>query len=247
MSAVAETRPRVTINSDMGEGLGLHTFGNDDSLLSVVDAINVACGFHAGDPDVMDATVAAAVAADVAVGAHPGLPDLVGFGRRRMLLRPEEVESILLYQVGALTAFLNRHGGTLSHLKPHGALYGMLAGDEAQMTAAARVARQFGVPFFGLPGTQHQLVCEREGVEFVGELYVDLNYDAQGNLIIQRRPESADPAEAADRVRSALTTGRIRAVDGTELPVSFDSICVHSDSATAPAVAAAVREVLSQH
>jgi UPF0271 protein len=145
---------RVFVNSDMGEGLGLHEFGNDEELMRIIDVANVACGYHAGDPDVMDRTVALAAEHGVAVGAHPGLPDLVGFGRRRMVLTPEEVESIILYQTGALTAFIAKHGLELNHIKPHGSLYGMLAGDEELMQAAAGTARQFGVPFYGLAGTR---------------------------------------------------------------------------------------------
>ncbi|MGW4485059.1 5-oxoprolinase subunit PxpA [Amycolatopsis sp. NPDC004368] len=236
----------ATLNSDMGEGLGLHSFGNDEALLDLVDVINLACGFHAGDPDVMDATVAAAVAHDVRIGAHPGLPDLTGFGRRRMVLTAEEVETIMLYQVGALTAFLGKHGAPLNHVKPHGALYGMLAGDPALMTGAARVAKQYGVPFFGIPGSAHETVCAELGVDFVAELYVDLDYDGEGNLIILRRPARTDPAAAADRVARAAEGKPVLAADGTELDLRFDSVCVHSDAPNSPEVAAAVRAVLDR-
>src|SRR3954465_9264659 len=132
-----ETPGRVLLNSDMGEGLGLHEFGHDDELMRIIDVANVACGYHAGDPDVMDRTVALAAEHGVAVGAHPGLPDVVGFGRRRMALTPEEVAARILSQAGALTGFLAKHGLELNHIKPHGALYGMLAGDEELMRAAA--------------------------------------------------------------------------------------------------------------
>jgi UPF0271 protein len=235
-----------SLNSDMGEGLGLHSFGNDDALLGLVDVINVACAFHAGDPDVMDRTVAAAVEQNIRVGAHPGLPDVTGFGRRRMALLPSEVESIILYQVGALSGFLAKHGAPLNHVKPHGALYGMLAGDSELMAAAARVTRQFGVPFFGLAGTAHETVCTELGVPFVAELYVDLNYDGSGGLIIQRRPEQTDPAAAAARVERALGGQGVLAVDGTELDIRFDSVCVHSDAPNSVDVAAAVRAVLDR-
>jgi UPF0271 protein len=241
------TSAAVFINSDMGEGLGLHSFGNDEALLSVVDVINVACGFHAGDPDVMNRTVEAAAAHEVGVGAHPGLPDLVGFGRRKMALLPSEVESIMLYQTGALSAFLAKHGVRLNHIKPHGSLYGMLAADEDLMAAAASVAKQFGVPFFGLAGTAHERLCSELGVPFVAELYVDLNYDSQGGLIIQRRPELTDPAAAAERVERALSGRPVLAVDGTELNITFDSICVHSDAPNSTDVATAVRAVLDKH
>ena len=159
------TSGRVLLNSDMGEGLGLHEFGNDEELMRIIDVANVACGYHAGDPDVMNRAVELAAAHGVAVGSHPGLPDVVGFGRRRMVLTPAEVESIILYQTGALTAFLAKHGLALNHIKPHGALYGMLAGDEELMQAAAGVAQQFGVPFYGLGGTAHEEVCRAMGVD----------------------------------------------------------------------------------
>lgn len=235
------------INSDMAEGFGLHSFGNDDALLSLVEVINVACGFHAGDPDLMNRTVENAARGGVRVGAHPGLPDLAGFGRRKMALLPSEVESVMLYQTGALTAFLAKHGVPLNHIKPHGSLYGMLAADPELMAAAAGVAKQFGVPMFGLAGTAHERVCSGLGVPFVAELYVDLNYDADGGLIIKRRPERTDPAAAASRVTRALAGQPVLSVDGTALDIRFDSICVHSDTPNATEVAAAVRAVLDQH
>lgn len=243
-SVTPDTPGRVILNSDMGEGLGLHEFGNDDALMRIIDVANVACGYHAGDPDVMNRTVALAAEHGVAVGAHPGLPDVVGFGRRRMVLSPGEVESIILYQTGALTAFLAKHGLELNHIKPHGALYGMLASDEELMQAAAGTAQQFGVPFYGLAGTAHESVCQAMGVEFVPELYVDLNYGPAGELLIQRRPAPTDPVAAAERVRRALAGQPILAVDGTELDISFQSICIHSDAPNSVAVATAVRAVL---
>lgn len=244
---VIHTTPRtlLTINSDMGESFGLHSFGNDLELMGIVDHINVACGFHSGDPDTMATTVSAAVEHGLGIGAHPGLPDLVGFGRREMKLTPGEVENLIMYQVGALSAFLQRESAELHHIKPHGSLYGMLARDHSLMTAAARVAILYGVPFYGLAGTHHQSVCEEIGVPFVGELYVDLNYGSEGQLLIQRQPEPTDPAAAAKRVRRALEDGAVEATDGTVLHIDFQSICVHSDAPNSPKVAAAVRGVLA--
>lgn len=246
MAGTAAGTGTVTLNSDMGEGLGLHRFGNDEALMDLIDAANVACGFHAGDPDVMDATVGLAKDKGVAVGPHPGLPDVSGFGRRRMALTPDEVRSLIAYQTGALTGFLRLHGMELSHIKPHGALYGMLAGDADLMEAAAGVAREYGVPFFGLAGTQHQRVCERLGVEFVGELYVDLDYDDDGGLIIQRVPHTTDPQAAADRVSAAMSGGPVRSTGGVDLDIPFQSVCVHSDASNSPDVARAVREAISR-
>ncbi|MBS3182565.1 MULTISPECIES: 5-oxoprolinase subunit PxpA [Leucobacter] len=234
----------VSVNSDMGEAFGLHTFGNDPALMSLIDVANVACGFHSGDPGTMDATVALAQQHGVRVGAHPGLPDLVGFGRREMKLTPDEVESLIRYQVGALAGFLRKYDLPLNHIKPHGSLYGMLARDEALMLGAVKVARDFGVPVFGIAGSAHQRVAEREGVEFVGELYVDLDYNADGGLIILRQPHETNIVAASERARRALDTGTILAIDGTELPISFGSICVHSDTPNAVEVATAVRAVV---
>lgn len=241
----AQRSDLITVNSDMGEAFGLHTFGNDAALMPVIDTANVACGYHAGDPTVMDHTVALAQQHGVSVGAHPGLPDLVGFGRREMKLTADEVESIIRYQVGALSGFLTKYDMPLSHIKPHGSLYGMLARDEELMLAAVRVARDYDVPVFGLAGTAHQTVAQREGVTFIGELYVDLNYNAQGGLIITRQPHETDPAAAAQRVRRAIDTGTILAEDGTEISVEFGSICVHSDTANSAQVAQAVRAALT--
>jgi UPF0271 protein len=235
----------IEINSDMGEALGLHSFGNDLELMHVIDVANVACGFHSGDPDTMAATVRAAQANGVRVGAHPGLPDIVGFGRREMKLTPAEVESLILYQVGALSGFLKMAGMELNHIKAHGSLYGMLARDPELMRAAARVAALYQVPIYGLAGTAHQSVCEEMGVPFVGELYVDLNYGPAGELLIQRRPEPTDPAAAAKRVSRVLSEGVVEASDGSLATIKFDSICVHSDAPNSPAVARAVRQAVA--
>lgn len=236
----------ILVNSDMGESLGIHTFGNDEALMDLIDVANVACGFHSGEPAVMDTTVALAKEHGVRVGAHPGLPDLVGFGRREMKLTPDEVESLIRYQVGALSGFLRKYDLPLNHIKPHGSLYGMLARDEDLMLGAVKVARDYGVPIFGIAGSAHERVATREGVEFIGELYVDLDYNADGGLIILRQPPATDPAAAAERTRRAVAEGTVLSNAGTELPMSFGSICVHSDTPNATEVARAVRDALAE-
>jgi UPF0271 protein len=236
---------RIMINADAGESLGPHTFGMDQGVMDSVDWVNVACAWHAGDPETMSETVAAALQRGLDVGAHPGLPDIVGFGRREIKLTADEVEHLMLYQVGAMTGFLRRHGGQLHHIKPHGALYGMLARDEDLMRAAARVAALFGVPMLGMAGTLHERVCEEFDVPFVAELYVDLDYRPDGSLIIERRPSPKDPQGAAERVRSALSGEGVQAVDGSRLNIRFDSVCIHSDIRGAPDMARAVRRALA--
>lgn len=235
----------VTINSDMGESLGIHSFGNDDGLLEFLDQANVACGFHSGDPVGIHTTVRNAAAAGIAVGAHPGLPDLVGFGRRVMALEPDELRDIVMYQVGALTAFLKAEGVPLNHIKPHGSMYGMIARDEALMQAVCDVAEVFGVGVFGMAGTTHERVARERGVPFTSELYVDLGYRADGSLIIQRRPHATPVELAEERTRRAIVDGVVQSDTGELVPMTFESICVHSDTPNAIDVARTVRSVLN--
>lgn len=235
----------VTINSDMGESLGIHSFGNDDGLLEFLDQANVACGFHSGDPVGIHTTVRNAAAAGIAVGAHPGLPDLVGFGRRVMALEPDELRDIVMYQVGALTAFLKAEGVPLNHIKPHGSMYGMIARDEALMHAVCDVAEVFGVGVFGMAGTTHERVARERGVPFTSELYVDLGYRADGSLIIQRRPHATPVELAEERTRRAIVDGVVQSDTGELVPMTFESICVHSDTPNAIEVARTVRSVLN--
>jgi UPF0271 protein len=162
-----------------------------------------------------------------------------------MALTAAEVEALVLYQVGALSGFLARSGGALTHIKPHGALYGMVARDPDLMHAVVTVAELFGVGVYGMPGGTHQRVTEARGVPFTRELYVDLDYTADGALVILRRPQPVDPQAAADRVRQALEEGTVRTVDGALIEMAFDSVCVHSDTRNAPDVARAVATALA--
>lgn len=241
-----EARPArlISINADMGEGVGIHSFGHDDALFRLVDTVNVACGMHAGGPQQMAETAAKALAADVSVGAHPGLPDLAGFGRRRMDLTAREVRDLVLYQVGAMTAFLRDTGAALHHIKPHGALYGMVAEDELLMEAVCDVAELYGVPVFGLSGTMHEHVARRRGVAFVAEFYVDLDYADDGTLVLARRGAERDLQEVEERARRALDDGVTLSTSGREIRVTVDSLCVHSDLPNAPMVAQQMRSLL---
>lgn len=240
-------RPRTTsatINADMGESIGIHSFGNDERLLEFVDTINVAGGMHAGDPSSIGAIVKAAVAAGVTVGAHPGLPDLAGFGRREMALTADETRDLVRYQVGAVAAFVSAAGAQLHHIKPHGALFGMMARQRDLMNALCDVALDFEVPVFGLAGTLHEEVARERGVEFVAEFYVDLDYQDDGTVIVNRSGETRDLDEVVDRARRAVELGMTTAVSGRDIAVRVDSFCVHSDLPNAVAVAERVRSVV---
>jgi UPF0271 protein len=237
---------RVTVNSDMGESLGIHSFGNDDGLLEYIDTANVACGFHAGDPATLEDTVGKAVNAGITIGAHPGLPDIWGFGRREMKMEPSEVRDLILYQVGALSGFLKAHGVALDHIKPHGSLYGMVAREESLMDAVCDVAELYEVPVYGMANTWHEKVARRRGVPFVAELYVDLAYRSDGSLIIIRRPHATPVEVAAERARRGLVDGLILTDTDDLVPVTFDSICVHSDTPNAVDVARVIRAVVDE-
>lgn len=237
---------KTMINCDMGEGYGIYRAGDDAGLMPLIGAANVACGFHASDFNHMRATVRLAKSCGAKVGAHPSLPDLQGFGRREMKIGREELANCVLYQVGALKAFLDAEGMPLSHIKPHGALYGMAARDEEAAEAVCDAAEVFGVPLFGMINTAHEKVYRARGIEFVAEYYADLEYRADGGLIITREHGEADPARAAKRCLRAVTEGKTESVDGADVEVRADAICVHSDTPNAVAVARAVREAVAK-
>src|SRR5581483_6376478 len=232
---------RLTINCDMGEGFGLYRCGDDAAIMPHVDLANVACGFHASDPLIMQATVRLAKAHAVRVGAHPSVPDLQSFGRREMRLARAELAACLTYQIGALKGFLDAEDMALSHVKPHGALYGLAARDAETAHAIADAAAPFGVPVLGLAGTQHEAVYRARGLGFVAEYYCDLDYADDGGLIITREHAAHDPDLAARRVARVLAEGRATSVGGRDLPMRADSLCVHSDTPGAVALARAVR------
>jgi UPF0271 protein len=236
----------VGINCDMGEGFGLYRMGDDRALMPLIDAANLACGFHACDPLVIRDTVRLAKEFGVSVGAHPSLPDLQGFGRREMAIGSDELAAAIVYQVGALTGLLKAEGMQLGHIKLHGALYAMAARDERIALAAVEGSVVFGVPFFGLPNTWHERVCAARGVEFVPEFFVDLDYDRAGHVIITRSHPHVDPTAAAARALRAVTDGLVRSADGFEVAVRAQTLCIHSDTPNAPALAAAVAAMLSR-
>ncbi|GGD98798.1 LamB/YcsF family protein [Aureimonas endophytica] len=234
----------VVINCDMGEGFGLYRCGDDEGIMPHIHIANVACGFHASDPVVMRRTVRLAAEHGVAVGAHPSFPDLQGFGRREMVMGRDELSACLLYQIGALKAFLDVAGLPLNHIKPHGALYGAATRHEHVAHAIADAAETYGVPVLGMAGTLHETVYRERGLPFMAEYYVDLDYDASGKLIITREHDAKDPAEAARRAVRVMTEGKATAIDGSDVPMRCDCVCVHSDTPGAVELARAVNEAL---
>ena len=234
----------ATINCDMGEAFGLYRIGDDEALMPLISVANVACGFHASDFNHMRKTVRLARQFDVRVGAHPSLPDLQGFGRREMKMSREELANCIIYQVGALKGFLDAEGLALNHIKPHGALYGMAARDEAVAHAICDAADIFKTPIMGMIGTQHEIVYTARGHILIAEFYADLEYRDDGSLIITAEHKSVDPAQAAWRCLRAIAEGKTASVNGRDVPVRADSICVHSDTPNAVEVARTVRDAL---
>jgi 5-oxoprolinase (ATP-hydrolysing) subunit A len=237
----------LAINCDMGEGFGLYRIGDDAAIMPFITMANVACGFHASDPSVMHKTVRLAKQHDVKVGAHPSLPDLQGFGRREMKMEPRELTDCLIYQIGALKGFLDAEGMPLNHIKPHGALYGMAARSEDVANAVCDAAEAFQVPLLGMARTKHEEVYTKRGFPFLAEFYVDLDYDKDGRLIITREHEAWGPELAAKRTLRAITEKKVKTVEGNDIPMRADCICVHSDTPGAVEVAKAVRNAIASY
>ena len=225
----------VYINCDMGESFGIYSAGNDGKIMPLIDIANVACGFHASDPNHMDKTIELAKKYNVKVGAHPSLPDLQGFGRREMKMSSSDLTNTIIYQVGALKSFLDKHGLKLNHIKPHGALYGMAYKDENVARAIADAVAVFNVSIFGAANTTHEKIYKYErGLDFVAEFYADLDYDENGNLIISKgKNEAYDSDLAAERSLRAYKENKVVNTGGTDTIVGCDTICVHSDTPNA--------------
>lgn len=235
---------RADINCDMGESFGLYRIGNDEGIMPYITQANVACGFHASDPNHMRNTVALAKKHGLKVGAHVSLPDLPGFGRREMKIDREEMANIILYQTGALSAFLKQEDMPLSHIKPHGALYGMAARERHIAEAIADAALVYGVPVTGLAGTLHEEIYTKRGVPFLPEFFADLDYSDEGGLIITREHEAVAPELAARRAVEAVRDGKLTTVGGKVLPVKAETICIHSDTPNSVEISQAVFEAV---
>ena len=235
----------IDINCDMGESFGLYKFGNDENIMPFITEANVACGFHGSDPNHMRNTVELAKLHNVKVGAHFSLPDLAGFGRREMKIDRQEMTNIVIYQVGALNEFLKTAGVSLSHLKPHGSLYGMAARQEHIAHAICDATEHLGVPIFGLAGTLHEEVYTSRGLEFRAEYFADLDYDDDGNLIITREHSAPDPKAVVEKTIRAVRDGVVVSASGVENPVRVETICIHSDTPNALEIAKAIHDALS--
>jgi UPF0271 protein len=240
--------PRIDLNSDVGESFGSWRMGQDEEVIPHVSSVNVACGFHAGDPLVMTRTVEVARANGVAVGAHPGYADLAGFGRRDIDMLANELEAGILYQLGALAAIARAAGVELQHVKAHGALYNKAAADVRVATTLVGAVRRFSreLVFVGLAGSAMVAAAADAGLRTAAEAFADRAYEPTGSLRSRREPDAllTDPDQVARRAVEIARDGRVSASDGTVIELRADTICLHGDTPGAATLAATVRAAL---
>ncbi len=238
----------IDLNADMGESFGPWVMGQDPDILKIVSSANVACGFHAGDPDVMAKTVRLCLENDVAIGAHPGFADLQGFGRRRIRLSDTELRNLVTYQVGAMSAVARAEGGHVRHLKLHGALANMASEDEAMATVCYRAAldAEPDIGIFVIAGTAQERSARALGARVACEIFADRAYNDDATLVDRSQPGAmvTEPDVAAARILSMVTESAIIAASGHRIKTPIDTICLHGDTATALGIAAEVRSRL---
>ncbi|MFS0891960.1 5-oxoprolinase subunit PxpA [Peribacillus frigoritolerans] len=239
---------KVDLNCDLGESFGAYRMGNDQEILDYVTSVNVACGFHAGDPTVMRKTVQLALGKEVKIGAHPGLQDLIGFGRRNMNISPQEAYDIVVYQIGALNGFLQSEGGSMQHVKPHGALYNMAAKNKELSMAIAEAVYKVNpeLILFGLSGSELIRAGQAIGLQTGSEVFADRTYQHDGSLTSRLEKDALienDDVAVAQVIRM-VKEGKVLSQQGSDVALKADTICIHGDGAHALSFAQHVRESL---
>jgi 5-oxoprolinase (ATP-hydrolysing) subunit A len=235
----------LDLNSDLGESYGAWKMGNDEAVLGHVSSANIACGFHGGDPTTLRKTVAAAIKQGVAVGAHPSFQDLAGFGRRNMHISPQEAYDITVYQVGAVAGVVRSQGGTLHHVKAHGAFYNMAAKDAKLARAIAQAVRDFdsSLVLYGLAGSAMIQEAQALGLRVANEVFGDRSYQADGSLTPRSQPDAmiTDVDKSVEQILRMVREKVIIATDGTRVPVQPDTLCIHGDQPNAVVFAQGIR------
>ena len=241
---------RIDLNSDLGESFGSYRIGMDDEVIKYVSSVNVACGWHAGDPVIMERTVRMAKENGVAVGAHPGFDDKQGFGRRKIQLPADEIRVMMKYQIGALMAFLQSEGMKMQHVKPHGALYNMamVDGDIADAVCKAIYEVDPSIYLLAPAGCEMDLAAQRNGLKIAREVFADRAYQEDGTLVPRSLPGAVlhDPEEILARVLRMGKEGKVTTIDGNDIDISADSICVHGDNEKALRIVETIKNGLEQ-
>lgn len=242
---------KIDLNSDLGESFGAWTMGMDEEVMASITSANIACGFHAGDAEVMIKTVRGAKKMGVAVGAHPGYPDLQGFGRRNMACSADEVYAYTLYQVGAMQAVCRAQGVELQHVKPHGAMYNQAAKDAALAKAIAQAVKDADpkLILMGLANSQFENAATEVGIAYSAEAFADRGYMSDGSLVPRNKPGAFihDPKEAATRMVKLVKEGTVETPDGEVIKLTAHSICLHGDSKEAVEMVAVIRAALESN
>ncbi|MFS3929355.1 lactam utilization protein LamB [Priestia aryabhattai] len=240
----------IDLNCDLGESFGAYTIGNDEAILPYVTSANIACGFHAGDPSVMQRTVELALRENVAIGAHPGLPDLSGFGRRNMAISAREAFDITLYQIGALSAFCQALGAPLHHVKPHGALYNMAAVNTELAEGIAEAIYTIGeeVILYGLAGSALVTAGKRIGLSTANEVFADRTYEKDGTLTPRTIKGSVihDTQQAINQVITMIKEGKVHTRQGEQIKIEADTVCIHGDGPNAIVFAKSIHHQLKE-
>lgn len=241
---------KIDLNSDLGEAFGAYTMGNDEEILGFVSSANIACGFHAGDPCVMNQTIKLAKDNSVSIGAHPAFPDLLGFGRRNMQISFNETKNYVLYQLGALSAFAKAHHTKITHLKAHGALYNMAAVDESLSLALCEAIASFdeNIILLGLSGSLMIEAAKAKGIRYANEIFADRAYNDDGTLV-SRKIQGAvlhDEDLAISKVLRIIKEGKVTSINGKDISLKADSICVHGDNAKALAFVQKIKLALEK-
>jgi len=240
----------VDLNCDMGESFGNYKIGQDDEVVKYITSSNIACGFHAGDPNVMRYTVKIAKENNVAIGAHPGFPDLQGFGRRKMDIPPEEVKNLITYQIGALQAIAKTEGMILQHVKPHGALYNMMANDKklGQAVVEAIFEIDKNLILICLANSEIIDIALKLGLKIAREGFADREYNSDGTLVKRGIPGAviSDPDLIAERVVKMIDQQKVETINGKTINLQIDTICLHGDNKNALNVIKAIRKILNE-
>lgn len=240
---------RIDLNCDLGESFGAYSIGNDAAILPFVTSANIACGFHAGDPSVMRKTVQLALKNGVALGAHPGLPDLQGFGRRKIEISPQEAYDLVVYQIGALLGFIRAEGAWMQHVKPHGALYNMAAKDKNLAEAVANAVYDVNpeLILFGLAGSELIWAGKKVGLKTSEEVFADRTYQPDGALTPRSQPDAliVDDAKAVSQVICMVQKKGVKATNGSWVDLKADTVCIHGDGAKALLFAKKIQDALT--